>query len=164
VQSYVYFKLYSTDPRQIKYIASFPVHLHMSPYSRDCHLGGCNLACYTKDSSLIFTYGSSRALDSFHSYIICAAIWHYFISTYGDSSAIDYIPWWVFYQLAFCLGRPLENSRRTIAVCTRPFHSRLELINRSFLSFLFAAQYGLLSLSSFCLIFFQAIVTFLVHW
>jgi len=65
VQGYVYFRLYSSDLRRIKYTVA-----------------------------LIWV------LDTFHSYLVCAAIWHYLISNFGDSSAITYVPWTVAFSIA----------------------------------------------------------------
>ena len=58
------------------------------------HPLGCN--SLVRSFPLLFFFGSHgfhRLIDVFHSCVLCASLWYYLISRYGDLSVIDTVPW-----------------------------------------------------------------------
>lgn len=126
VQTVLYYKMYASDPTQIKALvrsclAQCSAPTYWSLVTRSLQSGINIFDAFPRTTSELVIF---RLLDSCHSGCIWAAIWNYLIDHYGNSARIDFIPWsanFNFYCLMYPDSLNFRFFRRDIAVCHESF-------------------------------------------
>lgn len=94
VQTYLYYKMYPSDLKQLKALVRRPTVI--LPFVLNFFfLGDCHLVRHLIVGAL-FRLTSRRVLDTSHTAFIWSALWSYLIDNYGDSSDINIIHWYSF--------------------------------------------------------------------